>query len=84
VTVHATVTLRVTGVRSQNPRGFGGAIFTGVRIDTTGTVLDACTYTVVKASRATLWWSNFLGQVDRRTIRNRRGKKIDDKKAPTI
>ncbi|KAI3597507.1 hypothetical protein D8I24_6656 (plasmid) [Cupriavidus necator H850] len=31
-----------------------------------------------------LWWSNFLGQVDRRTIRNRRGKKIDDKKAPTI
>ncbi|CAG2126517.1 hypothetical protein LMG31506_00001 [Cupriavidus yeoncheonensis] len=31
-----------------------------------------------------LWWSNFLGQVDRRTIRNRRGRKIDDKKAPTI
>ncbi|WP_228772583.1 hypothetical protein [Cupriavidus necator] len=29
-------------------------------------------------------WSNFLGQVDRRTIRYRRGRKIDDKKAPTI
>jgi exodeoxyribonuclease V alpha subunit len=28
VTDVATVTLRVTGVRSQNPRGFGGAIFT--------------------------------------------------------
>jgi exodeoxyribonuclease V alpha subunit len=62
----AALTLRVTGVRSQNPRGFGGAIFTGVPIDPTGTVLDACTYIVVKASRATLgatqvergqWWS---------------------------
>lgn len=62
----AALTLRVTGVRSQNPRGFGGAIFTGVPIDPTGTVLDACTYIVVKASRTTLgatqvergqWWS---------------------------
>jgi hypothetical protein len=31
-----------------------------------------------------VWWSNFLGQVDRGTILNRRGKTIDDKKAPTI
>ena len=61
----STVTLRVTGVRSQNPRGFGGAIFTGVPIDATGSVTDAAAYVVVKANRTTLgaahvecgqWW----------------------------
>lgn len=60
------VTLRVTGVRSQNPRGFGGAIFTGVPVDATGSVLDACTYVVVKAAGTALggtkvergqWWT---------------------------
>lgn len=73
----AAVTLRVTGVRSQNPRGFGGAIFTGVPIDPTGTVLDACTYIVVKANRATLgatqvergqWWSVRGSVVERRSV----------------
>lgn len=66
MTGEAALTVRVTGVRSQNPRGFGGAIFTGVPVDPTGTVLDACTYVVVKANRATLgaievergqWWA---------------------------
>jgi exodeoxyribonuclease V alpha subunit len=65
VTDVATVTLRVTGVRSQNPRGFGGAIFTGTPIDETGAVLSASAYVVVKATRAALgatcvergqWW----------------------------
>lgn len=60
-----SVTVRVTGIRSQNPRGFGGAIFTGVPIDATGSVVDACAYVVVKATRAALgttdvergqWW----------------------------
>jgi hypothetical protein len=36
------------------------------------------------AEDANVWRSNFLGQVDRGTILNRRGKTIDDKKAPTI
>jgi hypothetical protein len=37
-----------------------------------------------KLTRDTMWWSNFLGQVDMGTSLNRRGKTIDDKKAPTI
>lgn len=77
MTSQAVVTLRVTGVRSQNPRGFGGAIFTGVPIDSTGTVLDACTYIVVKANRATLgatqvergqWWSVRGPVAERRSL----------------
>jgi exodeoxyribonuclease V alpha subunit len=60
-----SITVRVTGIRSQNPRGFGGAIFTGVPIDAAGSVVDACAYVVVKATRAALgmtdvergqWW----------------------------
>lgn len=50
-------TLRVTGVRSQNPQGFGGCIFTGTPIDEDGNVLDAREYYVVKAS------SNVVGGV---------------------
>ncbi|WP_310566627.1 AAA family ATPase [Hydrogenophaga sp.] len=69
------VTLRVTGVRSQNPMGFGGAIFTGVPIDATGSVLDAGTYVVVRATREVLgatrvergqWW-RVRGPVAHRT-----------------
>lgn len=71
------VTLRVTRVRSQNPRGFGGAIFTGVPVDAEGSVLDACTYVVVKATRATLggakvergqWWTVAGQLVERRSV----------------
>jgi exodeoxyribonuclease V alpha subunit len=58
-------TLRVTSVRSQNPRGFGGCIFSAKPIDGKGQVQDATGYFVVKASHATLggtriepgqWW----------------------------
>ncbi|MBS0477221.1 MAG: DUF853 family protein [Proteobacteria bacterium] len=58
-------TLRVRDIRSRNPRGFGGCIFTGVQIDDDGTVLDAREYYVVKASyrvmggvriQAGQWW----------------------------
>lgn len=58
-------TLRVTSVRSQNPRGFGGCIFSAKPIDDQGRVQDATGYFVVKATAATLggcrvepgqWW----------------------------
>jgi exodeoxyribonuclease V alpha subunit len=58
-------TLRVTSVRSQNPRGFGGCIFSAKPIDDSGRVQDATGYFVVKASRSALggsrvepgqWW----------------------------
>lgn len=72
----STVTLRVTGVRSQNPRGFGGAIFTGVPVGRDGSVVDAGSYFVVKANRKTLgaarvergqWWNVSGPVVERRT-----------------
>jgi len=44
------LTVRVTGVRSQNPKGFGGAIFTGVPVDGSGAVTDAAAYVVVRVS----------------------------------
>uniref|UniRef100_UPI0035ADBF27 ATP-dependent DNA helicase n=1 Tax=Hylemonella sp. TaxID=2066020 RepID=UPI0035ADBF27 len=58
-------TLRVTAIRSQSPKGFGGCIFTGKPIDDSGNVQDAAAYYVVKANGATLgktlvqpgqWW----------------------------
>lgn len=42
--------VRVTAVRSQNPNGFGGCIFTGKPIQPNGQVGDAKSYVVVKAS----------------------------------
>lgn len=48
-------TLRVSSIRSQNPQGFGGCIFTGIPIDGDGNVQDATAYYVVRAS------SNLLG-----------------------
>lgn len=59
------VALRVTTIRSQNPRGFGGCIFAGRMIDVHGNVVDANSYFVVKASGILLagtevqvgqWW----------------------------
>ncbi len=47
-------TLRVTGIRSQNPRSFGGAIFTGVPIAADGNVVDAREYFVVRATSAVM------------------------------
>lgn len=61
-----SVTVRVSSVRSQNPRGFGGAIFTGVPVDGSGAVADAAAYVVVRASSLAIgaarvergqWWS---------------------------
>lgn len=58
-------TLRVTSIRSQSPRGFGGCIFSGKPIGEQGQVLDAGAYSVVKATANALggflvqpgqWW----------------------------
>lgn len=60
-----TVTVRVLSIRSQNPRGFGGAIFTGVPVGADGSVTDNQTYLVVRAPHTTVgstrvergqWW----------------------------
>jgi exodeoxyribonuclease V alpha subunit len=76
MTEAVTVTLRVTGLRSQNPRGFGGAIFTGVPIDADGSIPDARSYIVVKATRTILgatrvergqWW-RISGPVTERCV----------------
>lgn len=57
--------LRVTAIRSQNPRGFGGCIFTGKAVDERGQLVEASSYWVVKASQLALggvtvapgqWW----------------------------
>ena len=71
------LTLRVTGIRAQNPRGFGGAIFTGVPVDASGDVLNAASYIVVKAAGATLgsmrvekgqWWAVSGPLIERRVV----------------
>lgn len=68
--------LRVTSIRSQNPRGFGGCIFSGKPIDDEGRIQDAGAYYVVKATHATLggvhvqpgqWWK-VSGEPSRRFI----------------
>lgn len=60
-----THTLRVLTVRSQNPIGIGGCIFTGAPIDAWGNIQDAKSYFVIKASGSLLgsariqpgqWW----------------------------
>lgn len=57
--------VRVTHVRSQNPSGFGGCIFTAKAISVAGEVEDASAYLVVKANAKVLggtevqvgqWW----------------------------
>lgn len=58
-------TIRVKNIRSQNPRGYGGAIFSGTVIGTQGKVEDATETVVVKVPFALLdgikieqgqWW----------------------------
>lgn len=58
-------TLRVTAIRSQSPKGFGGCIFTGKPIDDRGTSRTQPRIFVVKANGTTLgktvvqpgqWW----------------------------
>jgi exodeoxyribonuclease V alpha subunit len=48
------LTVRVSAVRSQNPYGRGGAIFTGVEVDDKGWRVDAKTHYVIKASSQVL------------------------------
>jgi len=69
-------TLRVTSIRSQSPKGFGGCIFTGKPIDDNGNVQDAAAYYVVKATGPTLgkalvqseqWWK-VLGEATERQL----------------
>ena len=68
--------LRVTSIRSQNPRGFGGCIFTAKPIDDIGNIQDAAAYYVVRASGPVLgatlvqtgqWW-NVSGDTLQRNI----------------
>ncbi len=58
-------TIRVQSIRSQNPVGYGGAIFTGTVIDDIGQIVDAKQTVVVKAPFSLLnrirvelgqWW----------------------------
>ncbi|WP_374512298.1 ATP-dependent RecD-like DNA helicase [Niveibacterium sp.] len=69
-------TLRVTSIRSQNPRGFGGCIFSAKPIDDQGRVEDAGSYFVVKATGSALggarvepgqWWK-VAGEPSRRLL----------------
>jgi exodeoxyribonuclease V alpha subunit len=46
--------LRVINIRSQNPKGFGGCIFTGKEISEDGSVLDAKAYWVAKVNTEAL------------------------------
>ncbi|BAL23513.1 AAA family ATPase [Azoarcus sp. KH32C] len=60
-------TLRVGTIRSQNPLGRGGAIFTGVEIDDNGNRIDAKAHVVVKAPHFLLQGSVEAGQLWRIT-----------------
>ena len=58
-----SVTLRVSAVRSQNPQGKGGAIFTGVEVDAKGARKDAKEHLVVKAPHWLLHTNVEVGQL---------------------
>ncbi|WP_426175589.1 ATP-dependent DNA helicase [Massilia sp. TWR1-2-2] len=45
-----SILVRVQSVRSQNPNGLGGCIFTGIEISEIGDVVDAKSYFVIKAT----------------------------------
>ncbi len=62
-----SLTLRVSTIRSQNPLGRGGAIFTGVEVDGDGHRVDARAHLVVKAPHYLLLGSVELGQLWRIT-----------------
>ena len=68
--------LRITNIRSQDPRGFGGCIFSAKSIDGQGRVQDASGYVVVKATGAALggtrvepgqWWK-VAGEASKRLL----------------
>lgn len=56
-------TVRVASVRSQNPYGRGGAIFTGIQVDAEGARLDAKSHLVIKAPSFLLLTSVECGQL---------------------
>jgi len=58
-----TVKLRVSAIRSQNPYGRGGAIFTGVEVDAQGWRVDTKRHYVIKASNLVLQASVERGQL---------------------
>lgn len=58
-----SLTLRVSTIRSQNPLGRGGAIFTGVEVDGTGQRIDAKAHVVVKAPHYLLQCNVESGQL---------------------
>lgn len=62
-----SLTLRVSTIRSQNPLGRGGAIFTGVEVDGTGQRIDAKAHVVVKAPHYLLQCNVESGQLWRIT-----------------
>lgn len=62
-----SLTLRVSTIRSQNPLGRGGAIFTGVEIDDNGNRIDAKAHVVVKAPHYLLQGNVESGQLWRIT-----------------
>ena len=55
-----SLTVRVSAIRSQNPQGRGGAIFTGVEVGDDGSRVDAKAHLVVKAPH---WLLNTLIEV---------------------
>ena len=70
------LTLRITSIRSQDPFGFGGCIFSGKIIDIDGYITNAAAYYVIKASSKTLghstvqvgdWW-NVTGEAMERSL----------------
>lgn len=63
----SSLTLRVSTIRSQNPLGRGGAIFTGVEIDGNGNRIDAKAHVVVKAPHYLLQGNVESGQLWRIT-----------------
>ncbi|WP_028216704.1 ATP-dependent DNA helicase [Paraburkholderia oxyphila] len=58
-----TVTVRVSTIRSQNPFGRSGAIFTGVEVDSQGWRVDTKKHYVVKASNQVLQAAVERGQL---------------------
>ena len=61
-------TVRVQSIRSQNPQGYGGAIFGGVAVDSQGNINDTKELIVIKAPYTLIngiliekgqWWEVF-------------------------
>ncbi len=60
-------TVRVSAIRSQNPQGRGGAIFTTIEVGEDGSRIDAKTHLVIKAPHGLLNTAIAIGQLWRVT-----------------